>query len=137
VLVTLGGADPDNRTLKVIQALAPLRSPDLDVVVIVGGSNPHRATLEEGTRAAHGSLRLLHPVTDMAALMAERDIAISAAGSTTWEIAFMGLPALLGAIVEGEEQSLSHVVKTGLCMGLGNFASVPPATLAERFLALF
>src|SRR5262249_32823655 len=38
VLVSLGGADPDNVTAKVLAALAGL--PELEVDVIVGGANP-------------------------------------------------------------------------------------------------
>ena len=47
VLVTLGGADPDNVTSKVIQALQLLDMPELHVKVIVGPANPHRASLED------------------------------------------------------------------------------------------
>ena len=43
ILVTLGGSDPDNVTLKVIQALIDL---DLHVKVVIGGSNPHLREIE-------------------------------------------------------------------------------------------
>jgi len=50
VLVTLGGADPDNQTLKVIRALLQLELDRLEVAVLVGASNPHSGELEAAIR---------------------------------------------------------------------------------------
>jgi len=44
ILVTLGGADPDNVTAKVIEALAQFA--DVEAVVVVGGANPHLESLQ-------------------------------------------------------------------------------------------
>ncbi len=46
VLVTVGGTDPDNVTLRVIDALRLLAEDDLEATVVVGGSNPHGDCLE-------------------------------------------------------------------------------------------
>jgi len=136
VLVTLGGADPDNATLTVIRALEHVAIGGLDIAVVVGGSNPHGATLEEVARDSRCSLRLMHQVTDMPRLMADRDIAISSGGTTAWELAFMGLPTLMGTIVKTEEPLLTSVTKTGAFVGLGAFASLPAAKLTEDFMNL-
>ena len=41
ILVTMGGSDPDNVTLKVIRALQQIEFDDLQFIIVVGGSNPH------------------------------------------------------------------------------------------------
>ena len=49
LLVTMGGSDPENLTLRVLQALANLAGleEDLEVTVVTGGSNPHLKVLED------------------------------------------------------------------------------------------
>jgi len=47
VLVTLGGSDPDNVTLKVIRAINKLKIKGLEIKVVIGPSNPHMASLKE------------------------------------------------------------------------------------------
>jgi len=95
LLVTLGGTDPDNVTLKVIRALQQIRGQDLEAVIVVGASCPHYAELQSAIGDLPFSSRLLRNVTDMPELMAWADIAITGGGATAWELAFMGLPSLI------------------------------------------
>src|SRR5271157_406433 len=46
VLVTFGGSDPANATLKAVGALARLSTANLEVAVIVGASNPNLPALQ-------------------------------------------------------------------------------------------
>lgn len=46
VLVTLGGGDPENYTLEVIQAIQKADVPGLEATVVIGASNPHSNVLE-------------------------------------------------------------------------------------------
>ncbi|HET6222460.1 MAG TPA: UDP-2,4-diacetamido-2,4,6-trideoxy-beta-L-altropyranose hydrolase, partial [Dongiaceae bacterium] len=41
VLVTLGAADPDNVTARVIDGLAPVLPVGTEATIVIGGSNPH------------------------------------------------------------------------------------------------
>lgn len=95
ILVTLGGSDPDNVTLKVIQALIDL---DLHAKVVIGGSNPHLREIEDFIQIQNNSTALIEVVvnaTNMPELMAWADLAITAAGSTCWELACLAVPMLL------------------------------------------
>ena len=94
ILVTLGGGDPDNVTLKVLQALSQVEMDGLEVVVVAGGANPHFQELQAAANNFPHRMRLLANVDHMAELMAWADVAISGGGSTCWEMAFMGLPAI-------------------------------------------
>jgi UDP-2,4-diacetamido-2,4,6-trideoxy-beta-L-altropyranose hydrolase len=102
VLVSLGGGDADNVTLKVVQALQQSEINDLEARIIVGPANPHLQSLREAA-ASSGNLELLLNITNMPELIAWADVAVSSGGSTCWELAFMGLPSL--AIVLAENQA--------------------------------
>ncbi len=55
ILVTLGGADPDNVTLTIVRALQRLDADSLEVVVAVGASYPYFDDLQAATGAPRSS----------------------------------------------------------------------------------
>jgi UDP-2,4-diacetamido-2,4,6-trideoxy-beta-L-altropyranose hydrolase len=119
VLVTLGGADPENVTLRVIRAFEQIRQPELELTVIVGASNPHHAALADAAAHSPHTVRLLRNVTDMPALMAEADLAVTASGSTCWELLFMGLPALLIEIADNQRPVAQSLAELDVGVRLG------------------
>lgn len=122
ILVTLGGSDPDNVTLKVIQALIDL---DLHVKVVVGGSNPHLREIENFIQSQNNStafVELIVNSTNMPELMAWADVAVAAAGSTCWELAFMGLPSLLVILAENQVGIAKELESAGFGVRLGRGA---------------
>jgi UDP-2,4-diacetamido-2,4,6-trideoxy-beta-L-altropyranose hydrolase len=119
VLVTLGGADPDNVTLKVIQALQLVEAEELEAVVVVGGSNPHYETLKIAGQNSRVPIGLERNFNNMPALMAWADIAISAGGSTCWELAFMGLPSILLIVAENQRAIAAELDRQGVIINLG------------------
>ncbi len=119
ILVTLGGADPDNVTLKVIEALKLLDEPDIAVRIIIGPANPHQETLRKAIASAHFEAELLINPPNMPELMAWADLAISAGGSTCWELAFMGVPSLLFVLSEDQELIAAYLNKREAAQNLG------------------
>lgn len=137
VLVTLGGSDPDNATLKVIQALQGLRLKGLEVVILVGVANPHRGVLEVAVREAP-SFRLFVNSTDMPELITWADVAVSAGGTTSWELSFLGLPAVLLILAENQERSTGLLARRGGVVSVGwwNAATVEDITSTVKDLLL-
>ncbi|NBD17450.1 MAG: UDP-2,4-diacetamido-2,4,6-trideoxy-beta-L-altropyranose hydrolase [Cyanobacteria bacterium] len=119
VLVTLGGADPDNVTLKVMQALSAMEREGLETVVIVGGSNPHYDQLQGVAQASPVSMTLKQNVTNMPEWMAWADLAIAAGGSTNWELAFMGLPSVIITVADNQSAIAQQLGKMGITISLG------------------
>jgi len=119
ILVTLGGSDPDNATRKVMQALNHIGAKELEVAVVVGPSNPHISSLKDAAARCPSGIRLLHSAGNMAELMAWADIGISAAGSTLYEMAFMGLPGLVLMIADNQAPLAEELHKAGAVLNLG------------------
>lgn len=114
VLVTLGGGDADNVTLKVIEALQHVAVDDLEAVVVIGASNPHVAELAAAARASRIPIRLETNAPNMPELMAWADVAIAGAGSTCWELAFMGLPSIVLVLTENQKESARLLAEQGI-----------------------
>jgi len=103
VLITLGGADPDNTTLQVLQALESMEKPSVEANVIVSAANPHKAEIEAFTNESCHDYTVLSNVSDMLSLMKQSDLAITAGGSTTLETLKVGLPSIVIVIAENQK----------------------------------
>jgi UDP-2,4-diacetamido-2,4,6-trideoxy-beta-L-altropyranose hydrolase len=106
LLVTLGGTDPGNVSLTVLKALQRLcgnAQADLEVKVVAGPANPHVDTLKSASLHLPFACTVVSASDNMPALMHWADLAVSAAGSTCWELACLGIP--FGTIVVAENQA--------------------------------
>ncbi|OYQ63869.1 UDP-2,4-diacetamido-2,4,6-trideoxy-beta-L-altropyranose hydrolase [Pseudanabaena sp. SR411] len=119
ILVTLGGSDPDNVTFKVIQALNRLNRDDLEVIVVIGGSNPHCEILQKLIADSSLVISLQQNVSNMPEVMAWADLAIAAGGATSWELAFMGLPSLVFTIADNQKAIAAELDRQSVIINLG------------------
>ena len=136
VLITMGGSDPENVTQRVLEALAMCDLPGLEVRAVVGGANPHLAALEMVAHSLPYKIDLLYNVQDMPAQMAWADLAISAGGSTCWELAFMGLPTLLIILAENQRLAVEAVAVAGFGATLGYASQLNPGTTIDALRML-
>lgn len=136
LLVTFGGGDAENATSGALQALAMLPAPAMNVRVLVGASNSHRAGLERLAAKLPHSVEFQTDTKRIADEMAWADVAISAAGSTSWELAFMGLPSLLVTLSENQRGCAQYLHSHGIAISLGWQHEVQPAETAAALSAL-
>jgi UDP-2,4-diacetamido-2,4,6-trideoxy-beta-L-altropyranose hydrolase len=136
VLVTLGGSDPDNQTLRVIRALRQLDVDGLEAVVVVGANNPHFRKLKSAIHSSRFHVNIVYNVFDMPELMTWADVAISAGGSTCWEMAFMGLPTVLLVLAENQQAIAASLDNASAAISLGLYRKVSLAKIASTLLAL-
>lgn len=134
LLVFFGGSDHDNLTGLALTTLAELGRDDLAVDVVLGASNPRRRELEALCSALAG-VTCHFSVADMAALMAAADLAIGAAGVTTWERACLGLPALVVTIAANQRPTAACAARRGILTWLGDAREVTATTLAAALRA--
>jgi UDP-2,4-diacetamido-2,4,6-trideoxy-beta-L-altropyranose hydrolase len=136
VLVTLGGADPDGATLKVVQALARIEVRPLEGMVVVGAGNCHLEALQSLVAASGAPVRLASNVSDMPERMAWADVALSGAGSTCWELAFLGLPALLLVLADNQREIAAELARKGVARSMGWHAKATSAELEKAIIDL-
>lgn len=95
ILVTLGGVDRDNITSKVLFALSTCKLPDdCNITVIMGPTAPFLTHVQQQAHTMPRPTNVCVDVNNMAQLMADSDLAIGAAGSTSWERCCLGLPTI-------------------------------------------
>jgi UDP-2,4-diacetamido-2,4,6-trideoxy-beta-L-altropyranose hydrolase len=111
VLVSLGGVDKDNVSGQVLAALESSLLPSAcRLKVVLGPGAPWLDSVRRQAAGMHRSTEVLSDVQDMAALMAESDLAVGAAGSTSWERCALGLPALL-TVLAGNQRGIARALE--------------------------
>ena len=128
ILVSMGGADKDNATGRVLDALGDWASGsnlpgDLAVTVVMGSMAPWieqvRAQAEKLQSSAGLIIEVAVDVADMAERMAASDFAIGAAGGTSWERCCMGLPSALAVLADNQAKPCRELVAAGAAFALG------------------
>ena len=95
LLINMGGIDVDNVTESVLGEL---------ITIVMGASAPHLESVKSKANTLPHKIEVVVNADNMAEIMVNADIAIGAAGSTTWERCCLGLPAI--QIVVAKNQSL-------------------------------
>jgi UDP-2,4-diacetamido-2,4,6-trideoxy-beta-L-altropyranose hydrolase len=131
ILVSMGGSDPQNHASRAIDALERLANRGFVATVVVGAANPRVEMLRRRARESTADITVLHNVEDMPALMRDADLAVAAAGTTVWELAYMGVPMLLGSTVEAERVLARRLADSNGCVYVGDFGDCAPEQLAH------
>lgn len=118
IMVFMGGSDPDNTTLMVINAIESQLFSDITVRIVVGASNPHKQEIKAWT-ASRPSFEYYENIGFMAKLMADADLAIGAGGSTIWERCCLGVPSVVITIAENQIEMTKALASINALLYLG------------------
>ena len=95
LFINMGGIDVDNITGQVIDELKTCNLPnDIKIIIVMGGGAPHLKSVKFKANTLSYKTEVKVDVGNMSEIMANSDIAIGAAGSTTWERCCLGLPTI-------------------------------------------
>lgn len=136
LLITFGGGDPHNLTERVLTSLLGIDDLGLEVITVLGANNPHRYALEALIRQTGLRVCLKIGVNDMSELFIWADLAISGGGSTLWELAYMGVPALVLTLAENQEPSSQLLDRLGSIQCLGHPDLLTDAQIASAITGI-
>lgn len=113
LLINMGGVDKDNVTGAVLRALQRSLLPeDCRLTVVMGQTAPWLENVQDLACKMQKQTRVLVNVENMAQLMADSDLAIGAAGSTSWERCCLGLPSISLLIAENQKLIISNLANS-------------------------
>jgi UDP-2,4-diacetamido-2,4,6-trideoxy-beta-L-altropyranose hydrolase len=130
LLITLGGSDAENITSKILDSLRQIEYEEMEVIVVVGGSNPHLPELQAKIQDLRWVITIQQNVANMSTLMAWADMAITAGGSTCWEVAFMGLPSLIVIQAQNQQDIAKNLDRIEAAKNVG-WHNLLPETLIQ------
>ncbi len=120
ILITMGGSDPNGFTLKILEIIKDRK--DLKIDVVIGASFEDKLVNEINELIKRsGNISTYHDVNAkiMKELMIKADIAISAGGSTLYELAAAGVPTLAIIAADNQIRNVEYMSKAECILNLG------------------
>jgi len=105
VLITTGAGDADNIAGEVLDRIY---REELIYHVLVGRFSPHLAGWQKRAEK-YSNIQVHFDVQDMAGLMEQCDLAITAGGSTVYELAAVGVPFIAFSYAENQELLVEYL----------------------------
>ncbi len=132
VLVSVGATDPLGLTLKILSQLEA--SPQsFSVKAVVSSLVPNLEAIQTLADSSARKMTLIIDTLDMAEKMLEADLAIGAAGMTTWERAALGLPSVLFQVADNQSDNIKKIIECKMA----EVCTTPMALETGEFLSKF
>ncbi len=131
VLISFGGSDPTNETMKALKAVLLLKRPELAIDVVIGYSNKNQRSISRLCDDLP-NVHLHFQIDYLASLMAAADLAVGAGGTTTWERCLLGLPAVTIETAPNQTGILSYLSELGAIQHLGKSGEVDAEKVADQ-----
>jgi UDP-2,4-diacetamido-2,4,6-trideoxy-beta-L-altropyranose hydrolase len=104
--------------------------------VLIGGANPHREALERAAAACPHPVEPAVDVLDVPERMAWADLAVAAAGGSSWELARVGTPQIAIVLADNQRPAGRALGEQGLAVSLGWHADVSTGDIAGAVAGL-
>lgn len=120
VLISMGGVDQPNATLKVLKTFEKHPYPRPEVTVLLSKKSPNYENVKSYCMQHGNWVTHFDFVENMAELMLRHSIAIGAPGTTSWERACLGIPSIIIPLAENQKKICQELVsiKAVICIEL-------------------
>lgn len=119
ILITMGGSDPNNFTERILELLRHIKqASDVKVSVVVGPLYRKKKRLVNRITKANGNIRLLFSAEKMSNELSKSDLVITSGGITKYEVAALGVPAVIIPPSEKQVENFKKFEKRGSCICL-------------------
>ncbi len=104
LFISMGGVDNDNLICRILDVINHCELPkNIEIIVVLGSTSPHIELVKKHAKENLYNVDVKVDVDNMAYIMAKSDLAIGAAGTTTWERCCLGLPSLLIVLSDNQK----------------------------------
>ncbi len=132
IIVTFGGSDHDDLTVKALEALADVPG-DFQILAILGPAYTGAAEVVAGRDLR---VRLHRNPVNVEALLNTSDIAVTAGGGTASELAFLGIPLIMLALSTDQVPVATAMAAAGVADFLGRSDGVEVTDIARAVASL-
>lgn len=118
VVAVFGGTDARGVCPLAVSELASTGCP-FEATVVVARPELRRA-VEKVVLSAGQSVTAVEPTGQLPVLIKGADLVVGAAGSATWEVLCLGIPAGLVCVADNQRSTYERLQQAGACVGLGH-----------------
>jgi spore coat polysaccharide biosynthesis protein SpsF len=136
ILVTMGGEDPNGLTLRVMRVMDDI-DPATEVKVVLGFAFGFKAEAYQLNKRMGDRFTIIENVADMEKHMAKAGLAITALGTTIYELAFLGVPTIVISNYREDARDERILNRLGWVTALGFHAGLSDPGLRESIVSLW
>lgn len=130
--ITFGGGDDSGASLLTLEALKQLDT-EAQIKLISGAANKQLPSVRNWVaRYMSDRVELIVDCKNMALTLSQCDLAITAGGTTTNEIAALGVPSVIICIADNQERIAAGWSALNVAENAGRLEELVPEMLAER-----
>lgn len=118
ILITLGGSDSFNLTPKILKVLDRI-SRNFKITVVVGPFFKNVPEIEKTAEEINKNVELIYNSYEMSRIMLASDLAITGGGTTLYELAAAGTPALAFYLAENQLRNVQGMAEVGTLVNMG------------------
>ncbi len=140
VMICMGGADPENQTLRILRALE-LTKFSLIVNVVIGIANPNYQKILKWmnhNRASKLSTNLLSNLSasEMCGQFMKNDFLFTPGSTTSWEACCIGIPMIVGMIADNQMGMAEILGKKFAALNVGWYENISLGEISRKFSEL-
>lgn len=129
VLVSAGGSDPAGITRLCCEATRHLSG--IRLVVVLGPGYADERALDQVLASLKHDVAVHRAASDMAGLMSRADLALAAFGSSAYEFAAVGVPAVYVGLTDDHAESAAGLEAMGIAISAGVVGRVSPEEIGR------
>ena len=121
ILISFGGVDKNNATVDVLNIFREHSNhlpANTEFIIVIGSASPNYELVMKALINFPFNFQCFRNINNMAELMCEADLAIGAAGGTSWERCALGLPTLVYILAENQRNISRLLQQQGVCRTL-------------------
>ncbi len=135
ILVFLGGSDPHNVTDLVFSSLLALNRNDLSINIVLGSNNPKKSSMRDRAEN-YPNTTVYDSIPNLAQLMLTADLSIGAGGVTSWERCCLGLPSIVISTADNQRMICEELHRHDLVYWVGHHDSLTIEKLSDSLRVL-
>jgi UDP-2,4-diacetamido-2,4,6-trideoxy-beta-L-altropyranose hydrolase len=135
ILITFGGVDSANQTMRVLKVMQEIRG-IFKCIVVLGKGFSKKSEIEQFLKKSEKKVEVYQDVKKISDFMMKVDMAISAAGSTLYEFACLGLPAISFIMADNQRAHSEELHRAGVVINLGRYNDFSDKYLSQIILHL-
>lgn len=131
LLITMGGSDPKNITLLILENLTAEIFEEYNINIILGASNPHKFAINNFKLKVNDKFTLIENPSCISDIMRSSDFAICTFGVTAYELAALQIPAFHICLDKDHLNSSQLFVKNKMAVSLGIYKNLDKKILKK------
>jgi UDP-2,4-diacetamido-2,4,6-trideoxy-beta-L-altropyranose hydrolase len=135
LVVTFGGADTLDQTFRIARLVDEAGWP-CQTTLIAGPAYPYLKRLREWVVDRRERFAIAHDPVDVHRILAQADLAVSAAGSTCWELCCLGVPSALLVVDQSQVENAKALGEREVFESFGWYNGISDAELKRRLAQL-